>query len=100
MNLGGNSPTLWTQRYVAHMLPCEQGLGFDLLQLFMVDDVEVDPALVAVPSGSEDEGDGDESVQSNANAQTSNLESESYSEEELEAELPSYRNRRKRGRHG
>jgi len=55
-------------------------------QLFMVDDVEVDPAPVDVPSGSEDEEDGDESVQSDANSQTPNPESESDSEEEFEAE--------------
>ena len=52
----------------------------------MVDDVEVDPAPVTIPSGSEDEEDGDEGVQSDANSQTPNPEIESDSEEELEAE--------------
>lgn len=53
----------------------------------MVDDIEVDPALVSIPSGSEDEDEeGNEDVQSNANSQTPNLESEPSSEEEPEVE--------------
>lgn len=52
----------------------------------MVDDVEIDPAPVAAPSGSEDEEGGDESVQSDVNSQIPNPESEPDSEEEFEAE--------------
>ena len=49
----------------------------------MIDDAEVDPAPVTVPSGSEDEEDRDGDVQSDA---SSNLKSEPDSEEESEVE--------------
>ena len=53
--------------------------------MFVVDDVEVDPAPVTVLSGSEDEDEGgDEGAQSDANSKSPNPESEPDSEEELE----------------
>ena len=55
-----------------------------MLQLFMIDDGEVDPTPMTLPSGAEDE---DRDVESDPDPRTPNTGSERDSEEESEAEL-------------